>query len=176
VKQIAKHSEKPIPINSLSNALNQTVLPRGRTIFGFPGNYLDQIARNYDGMRWWVSENGVNMEVIASIGGNISPFDERAGRLMFEARSHRLSNGRLPLAEYSKIVDILDRAGFKPLDYLRGEFRKELAAWNQKYPKRAIHTFEKGLDSKLSLARRGIQKRLYRAESVWKKLTELSTQ
>jgi hypothetical protein len=179
VEQIATQSKRPIPIASLSNALSRSGILRGRTIMGFPGSYFDNIARNHEGMRWWVSEHGLNMEVIASADRNISKFDELAGRLMFEARPRRLSNRRLPPTEYGRVGSDLDRRGFKPLDFLKGESRKKLADWNQKNQKRAIHTFEAILESnfrQVSLPRRGVQKRLHRAESLWIKLNNLSPQ
>ena len=167
IEQIAQHSQTRIPIESLASDLGQQILPRGSVAYGFPGDYFDQIARNYDVMQWWVSKNGLNMEASADSG--LSPFDELAGRLMFAARPRR-ENNRLPIEEYDKIARKLDRAGFKPVDHLEGTYRSSLAAWNQKYARKAIHTFREALSSrvpKLDL-RRGVQRRLSRAESAWR--------
>jgi hypothetical protein len=174
IRKVARESKKTIPIESLPNSLNRQLSSRARVVFGFPGNSFDQIARNYDRVWWWVSDKGLNMKVVADSGPDISPFDKLAGRLMFEARPHRLSNGRLQAAEYGRIATFLDQAGFKPLDYLEGKFRNKLADWNQKNPRRALHTFKAVLESKLSLPRRGVLKRLYRAESIWVEVTESS--
>jgi len=174
IRKIAKRCRQAVPIESLPDNLNRRFNSRGRVVVGFPGDYFDQIARNYDRMWWWFSERGLNVKSIVNTGVGISRFDELAGRLMFEARPQRLSNGRLPPTVYKETAVILDNAHFKPLDYLTGKFRKRLADWNQKNPTRAIHTFEGLLKSKLWLPRRGILKRLYRAESVWAKLTKLS--
>ena len=40
VEQISRWSERRIPIISLPEEFSNTVLRRGRTIFGFPGNYF----------------------------------------------------------------------------------------------------------------------------------------
>lgn len=179
VEQIARQSEWPIPVESLPKELERNALKRGRTIFGFPGNYFDDIACNYAGMRWWMSEKGLEMAAIANPRSNISTFDELAGRPMSEARPRRLNNGRLPPAEYLKIATALDNAQFKPLNHLERQFRKLLAEWNQKHPRQAVHSFCKAVEMSakhpsLSFLRRGVQKRLNRAESRWEDLKKLS--
>jgi hypothetical protein len=179
VEQIAEQSQKPIPIESLRNNLNRCVLPRWRTVFGFPGDYFDQIARNYDNMWWWMSEKGLKMETLASTGPRISEFDQLAGRLMSEARPRRLVNGRLPEAEYYRIATALEKALFKPVDHLEGRDRKKLAEWNQKHPREALHSFCRAIEKlprrpALSFLRRGVCKRLNRAESCWETFTKLS--
>jgi hypothetical protein len=146
LEQIARQSQPPIPIESLPDVLNETIHPRGRTLFGICGNCIDQIARNYLSMQWWVSKNGLRMEVIAD--SKLSDFDTLAGRLMFEARPRRRENKRLPPAEYDKIARELDRAGFNPVDHLEGKRRDDLANWNKKYPRKAIKTFVGALSSR----------------------------
>lgn len=97
MEQIARQSKPPIPIESLPDVLNETVHPRGQTLVGFCGNGIDQIARNYPAMQWWISKNGLHMEAI--IESNLSKFDALAGKLMSEARPRRGENKRLPPAE-----------------------------------------------------------------------------
>jgi hypothetical protein len=172
ILEIARQSHKAIPIDTLPNNLNASL--RGYVVFGFPGNYFDRIAKNYQGMHWWMSESGLNMRVLESMSSNISPFDECAGKRMHEAWLQRLPNGRIPASEYGKICTALDEAGFRPLDFLQGKFRKKLADWNQKNPTKAIHTFCRLFNSKLALPRRGILKRLHRAKSIWINLNKLS--
>jgi hypothetical protein len=178
-KRIAMQSLKRIPIESVPNELSKHVFPRGRTIFGFPGDYFDQIARNYVAMWWWVSKKGLAMAVIASSNPKIKEFDGLAGRLMYDARTRRRSNGRLPFSEYRKIATALDKAHFKPIAHLEGRCRVRLADWNQKHPREAIHSFSKAIKvgrtlPAFSFLRRGVQKRLQRAESHWEKLNKLS--
>lgn len=167
IEQIAEKSAERIPIESLSSDLRNIVFPRGRVIFGFPGDYFDQIARNYRDMWWWVSERGLKMAMIAVVDVSLSRFDELAGKLMHEAESQRLSNGRLPLAAYASIAALLDQSGFRPAKHLEGKVRKELADWNQKHPRGAIHTFNRAL--KLPWLRTAVKRRLYRAASKFKK-------
>jgi hypothetical protein len=88
--------------------LDRYIFHRGRAIFGPVGDHFDQIVRNYENMQWWISENGLNIATVPTIGANLSEFDELAGRLMLGARLQKANNGRLPLEEYFKIADSLD--------------------------------------------------------------------
>lgn len=63
VERIAESARVPIPVAALPEILSQSILSRGRSIFGSPGNHFDQIARNYDGMQWWLSDAGLSMAV-----------------------------------------------------------------------------------------------------------------
>lgn len=114
------------------------------------------------------------MEV--SVDSNLPAFDALAGKLMFEARPRRRENKRLPMAEYEKIARELDRARFKPVDYLEGKHRDALANWNGRYPRKAIKTFSAALSNKVPGIdlRRGVYRRLSRAESAWKRQSGLS--
>jgi hypothetical protein len=174
VEQIARQSQPPIPVESLPDVLSQHTHPRGRVFFGFCGNQIDGIARNYPGMQWWISKNGLNMEVI--LDSSLSEFDALAGKLMFEARPRRKENTRLPIAEYEKIARELDRADFKPADHLEGKHRETLADWNKKNSRKAIKTFSAAISSKVPGIdlRRGVYRRLSRAESAWKRQSKLS--
>jgi hypothetical protein len=53
-----------IPVESLSDDLNQPVFTRGQVCFGFAGDEFDKITRNYDSMQWWLSDNGLNIATI----------------------------------------------------------------------------------------------------------------
>ena len=174
IEQIAKQATIQIPIESLPCELEQKVHVRGMVCFGFPGKYFDQIARNYDQMQWWISKNGLNMEATAIV--RLSPFDALAGKLMFEARPLRSTTGRLATEEYTRIAAELDTAGFRPQEYLEGKFRKQLADWNQKHPRKAVRTFHDALSAKIPDLdlRRAVQRRLHRAESAWKSQLPLS--
>jgi hypothetical protein len=46
LEQIAGRCSTPIPIEHLSKRLNDSKLIRGRTVFGSPGNFFDQIAES----------------------------------------------------------------------------------------------------------------------------------
>jgi len=170
--EIAKQSHKSIAIDSLPTTID--VLPRGKIVLGFSGDNIDRIARNYPGMFWWISDRGLSMKVLESASSNVSPFDELAGKLVYEAWLNRLPNGRIPASEYGTICAALEESGFRPLDYLKGKFRKKLADWNQMNPTKSIHTFSRLINSNLALARRGMLRRLNRAKSVWIKVNKLS--
>jgi hypothetical protein len=174
LEQIAKQATIQIPIESLPCELEQRVHVRGKVCIGFPGKCFDQIARNYDQMQWWISKKGLNMEPTAIV--RLSLFDTLAGKLMFEARPLRGKTGRLALEEYEKIAAELDTAGFRPQEYLEGKFRKQLADWNQKHPRKAVRTFHDALSAKIPDldSRRAVQKRLHRAESAWRSQLPLS--
>jgi hypothetical protein len=62
VKTIAEKSG--IPIESLCEDMNQPEFFRGRVFYGYVGNVLDQIAEDYIGMQWWVSDGGLNMVTV----------------------------------------------------------------------------------------------------------------
>jgi hypothetical protein len=80
-EQIARESH--IPVESLSDDLNQPVFSRGQAIFGFAGDQFDQIADDYDNMQWWISDGGLNMAIVspAHPGPSIPTLDELLGRL-----------------------------------------------------------------------------------------------
>jgi hypothetical protein len=63
VEQIARHSQKPIPIDALAGCLSQPVLPRSKVFFGSPGTCVDQVVGNYDNLEWWVSSKGLNVSI-----------------------------------------------------------------------------------------------------------------
>jgi hypothetical protein len=174
VEQISRQPQQTIPIESLPDSLSQQVHYRGRVFFGFCGNKIDQIARTYPAMQWWISKEGLNMEV--SWPSDLSEFVALAGKLMFEARPRRGENNRLPIEEYKKIACQLDHAGFMLVKHLEGQHRDKLAEWNQKHPRKAIKTFSAALSSGMPGLdlRRGVQKCLSRAESAWKRQSELS--
>jgi len=68
VEQIARHSQKQIPIESLADCLSQPVFPRGQVLFGCSGSCVDEVVGNYDNLEWWISSKGLNI----SIGGLLS--------------------------------------------------------------------------------------------------------
>ncbi|MGA2713572.1 MAG: DUF2513 domain-containing protein [Bryobacteraceae bacterium] len=81
VELIAAKSE--IPIESLSTVLNEPIFSRARTMHGFVGDEFDQIARDYEGMQWWLSDNGLNMDIVSPATPQRAPtFDELVGRPM----------------------------------------------------------------------------------------------
>jgi hypothetical protein len=164
---IAKHPAKPMEIESIPKELGLRVLPRGKIVFGNPGNCIENVARNYDGMHWWMSEVGLNLGIVASLEPNISQFDALAGRLVYEARSEPRLSHRFPPGVISRIASRIDQKGFKPRDFLVGTARRELAIWNQKHPNQAIHTFVAAVESEVAKIRKGAKRRLYLAGDIY---------
>jgi hypothetical protein len=71
VEQIARESQ--IPVESLSDELELPVYTRGQVIDGFAGDKFDQIADNYDNMKWWISDVGLNMGIVMPASGTRVP-------------------------------------------------------------------------------------------------------
>jgi hypothetical protein len=63
VKEIASAATTPIPVEALSEELGRPIFPRGQVFFGYLGDVIDKIAMGYVGMRWWISDKGLNMAV-----------------------------------------------------------------------------------------------------------------
>jgi len=56
---IANFSQTKIPVKELLKCLDSYVALRGRVLFGFPGDCLDQIVLNYKDLWWWISADGL---------------------------------------------------------------------------------------------------------------------
>src|SRR5262249_46824421 len=175
VRMIARQSATPLPIATIPDVLNEGRSIRGVSLFGFWGTLIDRTVRQYDGMEWWMSENGLHIGSIEP--STFSEFDETAGKLMFDVRARRAKSNRLPKEEYIRIACELDGAGFKPVEHLEGKDRKALASWNKQYPRKAIRNFGAALSTNVPTLnlRRAVLRRLSRAESTWKKRMQLSS-
>ncbi len=64
IEKISEIARVRIQIESLSGLLGEGESARGHTVFGCPGDYFDMIAKSYPGMLWWLTDNGLNMEVV----------------------------------------------------------------------------------------------------------------
>lgn len=62
VEQVAAAAR--IPIESLADDLDRPTFLRGPAFFSFAGDIFDEIASDYNHMDWWISDVGLNMEVI----------------------------------------------------------------------------------------------------------------
>jgi hypothetical protein len=138
VGKITLEAEQPISIESLPDTLDTTTLIRGRVCFGYAGDLLDQVAENYPDMRWWISDNGLHMAIVRPGAKQLSSFDELGGRLT----SISWKDGKLCREALWEIVRALDEKKFSLKDELQPKQWKEIAEYNQKWPHRAIKTFE----------------------------------
>ena len=80
IEQLAANAAAPISVEHLPEELTTTALPRGRVMFGFVGNILDQIVRNYPDFEWWISDKGLNIGPARKPEAWLSPFDQLAGK------------------------------------------------------------------------------------------------
>jgi hypothetical protein len=62
IEELAAHSNKPIPIDSICATFGEQRAPRGSVFFGNPGNHLEEILSAYPKVRWWISSRGLNVE------------------------------------------------------------------------------------------------------------------
>jgi hypothetical protein len=163
VERIATDAHKPIPIDYLCWELGDRLLSGASAVFGCPGENFNRIARNFPELYWCLSDKGLRMEILGKNDGPVS-FDALAGHLLSQARSSR-GPKRLLLTDYLVIAEELDKAGFRLLDQLQGQYRRNLAVWNQKHPNNAIKTFREAIGAKQpSELWRGVRRRLYYAE------------
>ncbi len=63
VVQMARQAQILVAIESVPDRLAEDTLIRGAVVFEPLGNALDKMAANYPGMKWWLTERGVNMAV-----------------------------------------------------------------------------------------------------------------
>jgi hypothetical protein len=61
VEQIALHSQRSIPVDSLVDSLALPILPRGKVLFGYSGDCIDQVLGNREDLEWWISDKGLNV-------------------------------------------------------------------------------------------------------------------
>jgi hypothetical protein len=63
VLQMAHRAQTPVTVESVPDRLADDKLIRSKVIFEPLGNALDNMAQNYPGMYWWLTERGINMAV-----------------------------------------------------------------------------------------------------------------
>ena len=141
VEKITRGAHVPIPIVSLSDTLSTTTLTRGNVCFGYTGDLLNQIAENYANMRWWISDDGLNMEVLLSDVKQLSQFDVLAGRLTL----NNWKTGRLSRNGLWEIAKALDSAGFSLRDHLQPAQWKAIGKHNREHSRDAIKTFDQAV-------------------------------
>src|SRR3984893_12343116 len=137
VEQLIREASEPFSAVYISPLLGQRRSIRGRTVFGYAGRQIDQMVDNYPGMRWWMAKDGLVIDVVPDDADRLSEFDRRAGQLICDGTQA----GRLFEDVVRKIAAELDAAGFSLLENLQAAQRKPIAAFNQKYAKRAVKSF-----------------------------------
>jgi len=156
VEIAAAHASHPIPIASLHPELELHRLPRGNTLSGHVGCYIDRVADTLE-MWWWIDDNGLTIgypERAPTTAG----FTATAGQLMGE----HFKDGRLTGEALKIIARALDEANFKLLENLVPAQHKRVAEHNTMHPKDAIKTFQQAARH-VRVGRRAVQRTLYAA-------------
>src|ERR1700675_4780390 len=136
LEAIARQCQPPIAIESLAKNLGENQFLRGKTIFRLASDAIDDIAQQYEDMRWWMSKNGLNMVNVPKAAKTISRFDELAGKLYVEgSKDNRLSKGLL-----IAIAKALDDAHL-PLSELQPAQRAPISDFNQRNARQAVKSF-----------------------------------
>jgi hypothetical protein len=169
LKEIAQHSEVPIPIDHLPDSFNQRSHARGVVAFGHPGDYFDLVAQQFENLYWTISNSGLRFFVRSPLD-DLGPFDRLAGELISAARAEVAGRKKLPPPTYLRIATRLDQEGFIPLETVEKPARMVLASYNQRNPGKAIHSFSAALQTKNPSIKRAILRRLYRASEKYKRL------
>jgi hypothetical protein len=160
IERIAAAATPSIPIVRLSVELDQKgAAPRGNTFFGNAAKEIDRIASNCDGMRWWITEEG-----LVEPTSNLSDFDATAGSLM----ATHFKNGRLNSEALEAIAKELDARQFSLLDALRSSDRKKVADYNQHHPQKALKTFQQAIGHRPD-GPRGVRRALYVARDRYRR-------
>lgn len=140
---------------------------RGKSVFGLVGDKIDQIAANFEDMRWWISKDGLNMAVVSPLAAKLSRFDDFAGKLYVNSSK----NGKLSKECLVAIAKEVDLAGFALKEELQPAQWKPIAEFNQRNPRQPIKTFEKACIHRVS--GRAVRRRLYVARERYIKANPL---
>jgi hypothetical protein len=162
LEEMARSASKPFPLASISKSLDETRSIRGRSYFGYAGRLIDEIVDNYPGMRWWMAKDGLVIDIVSDDADRLSEFDRRAGQLVWDG----MQAGKLSEHVLKNIAAELDAARFPLLKNLQPAQRKAIAAFNQKYAKRAVKSFSAAAaHPRLSCA---VRRRLYVARARYR--------
>jgi hypothetical protein len=168
VERLIRDASEPFSAVYISPLLDQRRSIRGRTYFGYAGREIDQIVDNHPGMRWWMAKDGLVIDVVPDEAERLSEFDRRAGQLVCDGTQA----GRLSEDALREIAAELDAAGFSLLENLQPAQRKPIAAFNQKYAKRAVKSFSAAAaDPRFS---RAVRRRLYVARDRYRAAYKLT--
>jgi hypothetical protein len=162
VERLIREASEPFSAVYISPLLDQGRSIRGATYFGYAGRQIDQIVDDYPGMRWWITKGGLVIDVVPDEADRLSEFDRRAGQLVCDGTQA----GRLFEDVVRKIAAELDAAGFSLLENLQPAQRKPIAAFNQKYAKRAVKSFSAAASHREFS--RAVRRRLYVARDRYR--------
>jgi hypothetical protein len=165
---IAAKSSVPFSVSRVADLLKEHRHIRGLTFWSPAGTFIDRIVGNYvPNMRWWMSKDGLVIEVVNPDAATLSKFDQVAGKLTLD----RMADGRLSRAEFVEIAGKLDAERFELMENLEPKPRRKLAEHNQKSARKSNGTRFKTFADVASNPNfcRLIRQRLYRARDRYKK-------
>jgi len=155
---------RPIPVVSLCENLNSQSIIRGVAYCKMPGDLIDDVVRAHPGVSWWVTKDGLHVEVVlpANAMSELRTFDQIAGSLVVASwkKSEERKNTSLTGVALVEIAIQLDAAGLVLKDALQPAQWEKLRTHNQKAGRAAIKTFEKLAGSIFSHM---LRRRLYTA-------------
>jgi hypothetical protein len=65
-----------IPVEYIATDLERPVYSRAQTFYGFAGDLFDGVAKNYQNVKWWVSDIGLKMAVVEGPAPRLASFEE----------------------------------------------------------------------------------------------------
>ena len=161
--EFSRSAPKPFKIKFLSPKLRETKSPRGATFFGELHSEIEQILLNYPELRWWFEEGGLVVDEAQPNFESLGRFDRIIGPIVIEnTRDRRISKSAL-----SSIVKSIDDEGFELKENLQPAQWKPIAAFNQRRPKVAIHSFTAAADNPKFV--RYVRRRLYVARDRYRR-------
>jgi hypothetical protein len=98
-----------IEVACISKVLDETRSITGASYFGYAGRLINEIVDNHPGMRWWMTKDGLVIDVVSDDAERLSEFDRKAGRLTSEG----MQAGRLSKDALREIAAELASAGTK---------------------------------------------------------------
>ncbi len=177
VTTLVEHASDPIPIDALPSELKAKIQSRGRVLFGYVGNLIDEIAYNLPDMYWWISEKGLNMAIISRKQMEamvheemLSDFDRLAGKLCVDYWKDGLSKDDLKLIAKELDANAPQGKGVF-LDRFEPKPRKAIAVHNQRNRKATVKTFQQAVGNPKFVTL--IRRMLYRKRDKYLKVQEL---
>ena len=163
IHAIADQCGRPFKVKFVSDRLKDHRAIRGRVFFGYAGNQIQQIMVNYPTLRWWMEADGLVIDEPSGEIGALEEFDRVAGELVIS----KWTDKRLSKDDFITIAKQLDEKGYKLSSNLQKAQWEPIAAYNQKYARKAIRTFEAAAnDARFA---RSIRRRLYLARDRYRK-------
>jgi hypothetical protein len=163
---------------ALPEDLKAFPLLRGRSLFAPLGTLLDQAIIDHDGIDWWVTDDGVHIELVppSTAVPNLPKFDQIAGTLVTErwGNTGHKRNTFLSITSLKEISIKLDEAGFVFNEVIQPAQKKALNRHNQKVGRAAVKTFERAASHREFS--RVLRKRLYVARDKYQDALKKSEQ